>query len=204
MNTISNQDDVIDSRDIIARIEELEGDKVEQWIAGYNMAGYMPDSEPSVFEDFYDAKEYILNTLEDYTDDEAEGNPESARIPLWRQMYENIKSIEEGEFSFVDGGMCFFVSQCESILTDADDAEELRILTELADECEGYASDWNYGKSLIRWSYFEQYMDEIVAYRYTMPKDMPSWMSIVLDYVTLEQDYAIVNFDGVEYLIRSI
>lgn len=204
MNTITNMGNVIDSRDIIARIEELEGDKVEQWIAGYNMAGYMPDSEPSVFEDFDDAKEYILNTLEDYTDDEAEGNPESARIPLWRQMYENIKSIEEGEFSFVDGGMCFFVSQGESILTDADDAEELRILTELADECEGYASDWNYGEALIRRSYFEQYMDEIVADCYTMPKDMPSWMSIVLDYVALEQDYAIVDFDGVEYLIRSI
>lgn len=204
MNTITNMGNVIDSRDIIARIEELEGDKVEQWIAGYNMAGYMPDSEPSVFEDFDDAKEYILNTLEDYIDDEAEGNPESARIPLWQQMYENIKTADEGEFSFVGGGMCFFVSQGDDILTDADDAEELRILTELADECEGYASDWNYGEALIRRSYFEQYMDEIVADCYTMPKDMPSWMSIVLDYVALEQDYAIVDFDGVEYLIRSI
>lgn len=201
MNTISNQDDVIDSRDIIARIEELEGDKVEQWIAGYNMAGYMPDSEPSAFEDFDDAKESILNTLEDYIDDEAEDNPESARIALWQQMYENIKTADEGEFSFVGGGMCFFVSQGESIPTDA---EELRILTELADECADYASDWNHGESLIRRSYFEAYMDEMVADCYTMPKDIPSWMSIVLDYVALEQDYAIVYFDGVEYLIRSV
>ncbi len=122
MNTISNQDDVIDSRNIIARIEELEGGKVEQWIAGYNMAGYMPDNEPAVFEDFDDAKEYILNTLETYIDDEAEGDPESARIALWQQMYENIKTADEGEFSFVGGGMCFFVSQGDDILTDADDA----------------------------------------------------------------------------------
>lgn len=204
MNTISNLDDVIDSRGVIARIEELEGDKVGQWVAGYNMSGYMPDNDPAIFEDFDDAKEYILKTLETYVDDELEGNPESARIPAWREMYENIKSAEEGEFSFVGGGMCFFVTQGESVLTDADDAEELRILTELADECAGYSPDWEYGESLIRRSYFEQYMNNMAADCYTLPPDMPSWMSIVLDYVALEQDYASVDFDGVEYLIRSV
>ncbi len=204
MNTMSNQDDVIDSRNIIARIEELEDDKVEQWIAGYNMAGYMPDNEPAVFEDFDDAKEYILNTLETYIDDEAEGDPESARIALWQQMYENIKTADEGEFSFVGGGMCFFVSQGESILTDRDDAEELRILTALADECADYSADWKYGETLIRRSYFESYMDEMVEDCYTLPKDAPSWMSIELDYDALEQDYMSVDFDGVEYLIRSV
>lgn len=86
---------------------------------------------------------------------------------------------------------------------DTDDAE-LRILTALADECADYSPDWKYGETLIRRSYFEQYMDEIVADCYTMPKDMPSWMSIKLDYDALEQDYAIVDFDGVEYLIRSV
>lgn len=204
MSTIDNTDNVIDSRDIIARIEELEGEKVEQWVAGYNMAGYMPDNEPAVFESFDDAKSYILETLENYIDDEVEGNPESTRIPAWRQMYENIKVTEEGEFSCVDGGMCFFVTQSESILTDKDDGEELRILTELAEECKALASDWKYGETLIRRDYFETYMDEMVADCYTLPDDMPSWMSIVLDYVALEQDYTCVDFDGVEYLIWSV
>lgn len=201
---MNNMDDVIDSRDIIARIEELEGDKVDQWFAGYNMAGYMPDNESAVFECFDDAQEYILNTLEDYIDDEAEGDPESSRIPAWRQMYENIKTTEEGDFSFVDGGMCFFVTQSDPILEDADDAEELRILTELAEECEQYASDWVHGEALIRRSYFESYMDEMVADCYDVPKDMPSWMSITLDYDALEQDYMSVDFNGAEYLIRSV
>lgn len=204
MSTIDNTDNVIDLRDIIARIEELEGEKVEQWVAGYNMAGYMPDNEPAVFESFDDAKSYILETLENYIDDEVEGNPESTRIPAWRQMYENIKVTEEGEFSCVDGGMCFFVTQEDSILTDEDDAEELRILVELAEECKALASDWKYGEALIHRDYFETYMDRMVEDCYTLPKDMPSWMSIVLDYDALEQGYSSVDFDGVEYLIRSV
>lgn len=204
MSTIDNTDKVIDSRDIIARIEELEGEKVGQWVAGYNMAGYMPDNEPAVFESFDDAKSYILTTLENYIDDEAEGNPESTRIPAWREMYETIKATEEGDFSFVDGGMCFFVTQGESILTDKDDAEELRILTELADACSDMASDWEYGEALIRRDYFEKYMDEMVNDCYDVPKDMPSWMSIVIVSDALEQDYSSVDFDGVEYLIRSV
>jgi len=201
---MNNMDDVIDSRDIIARIEELEGDKAEQWVAGYNMAGYMPDSEPAIFEDFGNARDYILTTLEGYIDDETEGNPESARIPEWRQMYGDIKAADDGEFSFVGAGMCFFVSQAESILTDKDDAEELRILLELADECSSMASDWEYGETLIHRSYFEEYMDEMVQDWYTLPADMPSWMSIKLDYDALEQDYSSVDFDGQEYLIRSV
>lgn len=201
---MNNMDDVIDSRDIIARIEELEGEKVEQWVAGYNMAGYMPDNEPAVFESFDDAKSYILETLENYIDDEVEGNPESTRIPAWRQMYENIKTTDEGDFSFVDGGICFFVSQEESILTDKGDAEELRILTELAEECESLTSEFQHGEALIRRDYFETYMDKMVEDCYTLPKDMPSWMSIVLDYDALEQGYSSVDFDGVEYLIRSV
>lgn len=204
MSTIDNTDKVIDSRDIIARIEELEGEKVEQWVAGYNMAGYMPDNEPAVFESFDEATAYILETLENYIDDEAEGNPESTRIPAWRQMYENIKTVDKGDFSFVDGGMCFFVTQEESILTDKDDAEELRILLELADECSSMASDWQYGETLIHRDYFEDYMNEMVQDWYTLPADMPSWMSIKLDYVALEQDYSSVDFDGQEYLIRSV
>jgi len=201
---MNNTDSVIDSRDIIARIEELEGEKVEQWVAGYNMPGYMPDNEPAVFESFDDAKSYILETLENYIDDVAEGNPESTRILDWREMYENIKTAEEGDFSFVGGGMCFFATQGEDILTDKDDAEELRILSELAEECESLTSEFQHGETLIHRDYFETCMDEMVEDRYTLPKDMPSWMSIVLDYDALEQDYSSVDFDGQEYLIRSV
>ena len=85
---------------------------------------------------------------------------------------------------------------------EVEDAEELRTLLALQEEAEGYSPDWEYGSQLIRRSYFEQAMDEMVADCYTLPKDMPFWMSIKLDYDALEQDYTSVDFDGEEYLIR--
>lgn len=36
--------------------------------AGWNMPGYMPDSEPSTFEDFDTAKRYVIDELESYAD----------------------------------------------------------------------------------------------------------------------------------------
>ena len=41
----------------------------------------------------------------------------------------------------------------------------------------------------------------MVADCYAMP-ELPSFMTVTLDYDALEQDYTSVDFDGVEYLIR--
>jgi len=124
--TISNQDDVIDSRDVIERIEELE------------------DLMPS------DASEIL---------------PGSA---------DEVQEIRE----------------------------ELTSLKALAEQCEGYAEDWQYGEALIRDSYFEEYMDDMIADCYSIPEELPSFMSIKLDYEALQQDYTMVSFDGVDYWIR--
>ena len=121
-HTISNQDDTIDSRDVIARIEELQGE----------LEGL--DSES--------------------------------------------------------------LSQSEQEL-----AIELQELVALQEEAEDYAPDWNYGSQLIRRSYFQQAMDELVADCYSIP-ELPNFMTVTLDYDALEQDYTSVDFDGVEYLIR--
>lgn len=86
---------------------------------------------------------------------------------------------------------------------DEEESKELEVLKALADECADYASDWQYGETLIHRSYFESYMDEMVEDCYELPKDLPYWMSIKLDYDALEQDYTSVDFDGEEYLIRS-
>ena len=34
------------------------------YIAGHNMCGYLPDSEPQEFEDFKDAKASVIETLQ--------------------------------------------------------------------------------------------------------------------------------------------
>lgn len=124
--TISNFDNIIDSRDIIYRIEELE----------------------SELEDFLRENDVLLEE----------------NFPEW---------------------------------------EELETLRALAEECNSLAEDWGYGETLIHRDYFEKYMDEMVVDCYEIPKNLPYWMSITLDYDALEQDYASVDFDGQEYLIRS-
>jgi len=123
---VSNLDDVIDSRDVIERIEELE----------------------SALKNFLDENDVLLEE----------------NFPEW---------------------------------------EELRALRALASEASQYSADWEYGETLIHRNYFEEYMDELVEECYDLPKDLPYWCSIKLDYVALEQDYISVDFDGQEYLIRN-
>ena len=139
MTNFTNNDDIIDSRDIIERIEELESE----------LESYWEDKETTL------SFEYAL------------------------QDKINFPGLE-------------------------DEFEELDILKTLAEECEQYSSDWQYGETLIHRDYFEQYMDEMVEDCYELPKDMPYWMSIKLDYDALEQDYTSVDFNGEEFLIRSV
>ena len=200
-HTISNMDDTLDSRDIIERIAELQGSEIEQWIAGWNVAGYMPDAEPCAFDNFEDARDYVADILQGFADDNEDEKPEDAA--LFRQCEDNIRNTtEEGEFSFTELRHAFWVKREADILEDADEAHELAALQALQEEAEDYCPDWTYGAQLIRGSYFEQAMDEMVADCYTLPKDMPFWMSIKLDYDALQQDYTGVDFDGVTYWVR--
>jgi len=65
---------------------------------------------------------------------------------------------------------------------------------------EQWRGDW-YPITLIRESYFEEYMDEMVAECYELPK-LPSFMTVTLDYVALQMDYTSTEIDGVTYLYR--
>lgn len=85
-----------------------------------------------------------------------------------------------------------------------DEAEELATLKALAVECEKYSSDWEYGETLIHRNYFKEYMDEMIEDCYELPRNIPYWISITIDYDALEQDYTTIDFDGEEYLIRCV
>ena len=92
-----------------------------------------------------------------------------------------------------------------------DDLEELRTLKALADEAEPESSDWIQGETLIRRSYWVQYVEDLINDCYSMPKEMHSekwpFRHMKIDYEAaareFESVYASVDFDGVEYLIRS-
>jgi hypothetical protein len=101
-------------------------------------------------------------------------------------------------------------------LTSAEDAaiqglneewKELESLSNLLEDLKGnggdekWRGDW-YTQILIRESYFEEYMDDLVYECYEVPKNLPSFMSITLDYVALQMDYTSTEIDGVTYFYR--
>jgi len=117
-----------------------------------------------------------------------------------RDIIERIEELESVLETPVEDG----------IWDDADRREasqELQILTDIMDELKGYGGDeqWRgdwYPVTLIRESHFEEAMDELVADCYEVPKNLPSFMTITLDYVALQQDYSTVEIDGTTYFYR--
>ena len=109
---------------------------------------------------------------------------------------EELKELIEGE-------------GCEDACTEY--KLELAMLEDLAKQGESESSDWVHGETLIRRSYFVDYTEELINDCYEMPKQMHSgdwpFRHITIDYEAaakeLEQDYSSIDFDGVEYLIRS-
>lgn len=129
-NTISNTDNIIDLRDVIARVEELR---------------------------------------------------------------EELQGAEE------DTGM-----------NDADKAEqrdELALLESFLDECKGNGGDeqWNgdwYPVTAIHDDYFESAMDELLEDIGDLPKNLPCYINITVDYDALKMDYTSVEFGGETYWVR--
>ena len=106
-----------------------------------------------------------------------------------------IERIEELE-SFIE----------DNVNENSDDItewkEELRILAELAEEGEQYSPDWKYGSTLIHENYFEQYMDEMLEDCGDIPKDIPCYLDITVNYDMLKWDYTELDFDGETYFVR--
>lgn len=156
-NTISNYDDIIDSRDVIARIEELEAEREALQL------------------EIDDAEVQWLKT---------EAGTEEAHAVVDRRQAAYV-ALDTWDAS--------------------SDADELRILKALADEASGYASDWKYGETLIRDSYFRDYAEQLADDIGTIT-DNPPWPLTCIDWDQaareLQYDYTAVDFDGVTYWVR--
>lgn len=100
------------------------------------------------------------------------------------------------------------IEELEAELEDselsAEDYEELQTLRALAKDGEEYSPDWNYGSTLIRDSYFVDYVQEMLEDCGDIPKDLPhyihiDWESTARD---VRVDYTPIEFDGVTYWVR--
>jgi len=89
---------------------------------------------------------------------------------------------------------------------DSDESLELDNLKALADEAAGYASDWHYGATLIRESYFTNYCRDLVQDIGDLPRELPAYIEDNIDWDgvadDLQVDYTSVDFDGITYYVR--
>ena len=88
---------------------------------------------------------------------------------------------------------------------DEYETSEFWSLVALAKDASVECSDWRHGETLIRRSYWVEYVQDMLADCGTIPKDIPWFVEIDWEATAknIESDYASVDFDGVEYLIRS-
>lgn len=90
----------------------------------------------------------------------------------------------------------------------ADDAAEMILIRDLLEELRGagggdhqWRGDW-YPASLIRDDYFETAMDELLEDIGDLPRDLPGYLKITVDYDALRMDYSSVDVDGTKYWWR--
>lgn len=205
MSDFTNTDDVIDVRDIISRVEELREQRMPRFVAGWNMPGYMPDSEPAEFDNAEDAKQYIIDTVkraEEETDDETEAETLCA--------FAEDLNLEGDEFSAQCLNYVYWVTEDGVIGLDDDETKELETLENLLEELKGcggdeqWEGDW-YPITLIRDSYFEDYAQEL-AEECGLVDTNANWPNNCIDWEKaareLQWDYSTVDFGDVTYWYR--
>lgn len=106
---------------LVTLVEEIESlaDDVEPFSAGFNMCGYMPDSEPVTFPDFESAREYIAGEIEEIADDlyslEIADDEEIADELM--KAKEQVEK-EQKPFSVIVRNRCFWVAENPEWLND--------------------------------------------------------------------------------------
>jgi hypothetical protein len=184
--TIDNSQDVIDSRDVIARIAELESDRDD-------LVSAIDEAKASG----------ILTSPRKWQEDDSHAadcamrETDAAECTCGKADY--LAELEDAQDA---------LDTAEQALVEWDeneDGQELKALKALEDEASGYAADWQYGEALIRDSYFKEYAQQLAEDIGAIKSDA-SWPNNCIDWEEatdqLKQDYTEVDFDGVAYWIR--
>ncbi len=94
------------------------------YAAGWNMPGYMPETDPEVFETFAEGRDYLLDTVERFADSDADVMDAIELATKWDDLIDQIKALpdEMYEWQGYDGDLTlsFWVQLTEE---DASDGE---------------------------------------------------------------------------------
>jgi hypothetical protein len=217
MADISNTDDVIDSRDVIARFEELTESR-KPFYAGWNMPGYMPDSESARFASFEEAAAYLAEEMarecEDSAQDLIDDNTAAEKIADLESAQARLAEAKGPAYGETIGAYHYFIDEDNGVgsFDSESDSHEWCALRDLIAEASKYAADWEYGETLIRDSYFREYAQELAEDCSPFPSNSPEgkalamWPYRCIDWDQaareLQMDYTSVDFDGITYWIR--
>ena len=184
---ISNSDDIIDSRDVIARIGELESDFET-----------LTEAVDEAREELMEAREAVDDAQSDLDADlGADDDREEAIVEASNLIERRYDAVKEAEAS---------LATAEKDLAEWGGEEELKVLKAFANEAEGY-SDWDYGETLIRESYFVEYAQELAEDCGDYNSRDVKWPYTCIDWEQAAQelldDYASIEFDNITYYLRA-
>ncbi len=119
------------------RLQELKDKRdAGHYVAGWNMPGYMPDSEPAAFETADEARGYIADELENAADAENEAEGDSLDAADMRYVAQSLREIDAGEWGQTVGQWHYWISFQPGQLADPEESAELAELESEAGECE--------------------------------------------------------------------
>jgi len=117
------------------RLDELrELAKTPRFVAGYNMPGYLPDSEPAEFDDADVARSYIADELRRYAE-YADTDEYAQQVQELAESLENLNTTGAGaEFGRTVGEYYYWITQ-DGTMLQGDDVQELAELEASAGDC---------------------------------------------------------------------
>jgi len=174
-HTISSSNSVIDSRDIIERLEELQSERESE-------VESLQEAVDSIKEEIEEAKQDVENA-DSEEDEDTRLKAQEALDALEEKLDEANEALEEYDFDY---------------------QSELDALEAINEKGDGYCSDWRHGETLINESYWVEYCEELCKDIGDMPKEIPSYIEIDWEKTAdnLAADYTTVEWDGVSFYIR--
>jgi hypothetical protein len=203
--SITNYDNIINSLEVIALIQELEqeiedglysvsvkrkqelADQIEDYRVHFNEVVRLSNPEQTEV-DFPEYLSIVLSDPDNPLHGAAKGFNELNNTQLYDDMEEFLDAVARDHLHPLYGA-----------------AEEYIQLLDLQGQCAGLP-DWGCGATLVRWDYFENYAkllaEDLGAFRdeYAWPHNCIDWDRAARE---LEQDYLRVSFEGIEYLARG-
>lgn len=174
-------DDIIDSRDVEKRIDELE----------YDVETFRDELQEAVDE----ASEKLSDLESDRAEAMNEGWATQVEV-IDGELEEAREALAEAEAELTKHNELY-----------EDEQEELNKLREFRDEVKPYCPDWRHGATLISEDYFVEYIEERCRECGDVPREMPgyivnniNWEGVASD---LKDDYGEAEIDGYTYLFME-